>query len=107
VIPTKELTNFPRGPDDLADPPPLDGSRPPHFPFKTLADFEQTELFVKRDHTDPQIDEQLKLWKRHAPGSAVTLKNAREMHRCLQVAGVEEDLSQVVPQPHMLCWPRN
>ena len=105
VIPTKELMALSRGPQSPADQIPLDDSRPPHFPFETLADFEQTELFIKRDHTDPEIDEQLDLWRRHGPRSAVTLKNAREMHRCLQMAGVEEDLSQVVSQPYILCWP--
>jgi len=93
---TREVATFSRIPEGLEDPLPLDDSRPPYFPFKTLADFEQTELFIKRDHTDSQIDEQLDLWRRHAPGAGVTLKNAREMHRSLQVAGIEEDLSQVV-----------
>ena len=92
---TRELAAFSRNPEDPEDPLPLDDSRPPYFPFNTLADFEQTELFVKRDHTDPQIDDQLNLWGRHAPNVGVTLKNAREMHQYLQTAGVEEDLSQV------------
>lgn len=95
VIPTRELANFSRSPEDLEDLLPLDDSRPPYFPFRTLADFEQTELFVRRDNTDPQIDEQLNLWRRHAPGVGVTLKNAREMHQHLEAAGIEEDLSQV------------
>lgn len=105
VIPTKELVALSRGPEDLADQIPLDDSRPPYIPFETLADFEQTELFIKRDHTDPEIDEQLDIWRRHGPRSAVTLKNAREMHRCLQVAGDEEDLSQVVSQPAFFASP--
>src|ERR1700679_1700520 len=100
VVPTRELAALSRSPElGLED---LFGSsnsssRPPYFPFKTLADFEQTELFVRRDHTDGEIDDQLGLWRRHAPaGTGVTLKNAREMHQCLQAAGVEEDLSQVI-----------
>ena len=98
VVQTAEVTQvLPRCPEDLAVLLPSDNLRPPYFPFKTLADFEQTELFVKRDHTDPQIDEQLDLWRRHAPNASVTLKNAREMHKYLQAAGIEDDLSQVVP----------
>lgn len=97
VIPTRELTQAfpdPSDPNDLL--PSSNGSRPSYFPFKTLADFEQTELFIKRDHTDPQINEQLDLWRRHGPDGSVTLKNAREMHQYLQTAGVDDDISQVV-----------
>jgi hypothetical protein len=98
VLPTRELATFsstnPEGPEGSL---PLDDSRPPYHPFKTLADFEQAELFVRRDHPDSQIDDQLDLWRRHAPNVGVTLKNAREMHQYLQAAGIEEDLSQVVP----------
>ena len=72
-----------------------DPTRPPYFPFKSLADFEQTELFVRDDHTDGGINRQLDLWRRHAPGTGVMLKNAREMHQCLEAAGLEEDISQV------------
>ena len=95
VIPTKELSTFSRNSHFLEDP--VDDPRPPYFPFKTLADFEQTELFIKRNCADPFINEQLDLWRRYASNSGVTLKNAREMHRCLWAAGTEEDLSQVVP----------
>jgi hypothetical protein len=70
-------------------------SRPPYFPFRSLADFELTEMFVKRDRTDGEINDELGLWRRHASGVGVTLKNAREMHRYLEAAGIEEDLSQV------------
>ena len=101
MVPTRELATFSRHPQDLEEPP-RDNSQPPYFPFKTLADFEQTELFIKRDHSDPEIDEQLDLWRRHAPSTGVTLKNAREMHQHLQAAGIEEDLSQVVSQSHAL-----
>ena len=93
VIATRELTDFSSRPEDLEDPLPLNDSRPPYFPFRTLADFEQTELFVKHDHTNPQIDDQLDLWRRHAPGVGVTLRNAREMHKFLEAAGIEDDLS--------------
>jgi hypothetical protein len=95
-MPTSELPTFSRDPD-ISDNT-VDDTRFPYFPFKTLADFEQTELFIKRDCADPFINEQLNLWRRYAPNSGVTLKNAREMHRCLWAAGTEDDLSQVVSQ---------
>lgn len=97
VVSTKELAAARRSPEGLEDRPPSGSDpQPPYFPFKSLADFEQTELFVRRDHTDGEIDDQLNLWQRHAAqGTGVTLKNAREMHRCLQAAGIEDDLSQV------------
>jgi hypothetical protein len=94
---TRELAAFSRNPEDLGDPLPLNDSQPPYFPFSTLANFEQPELFVKRDHSDPQIDDQLNLWRCHVPNVGVTLKKAQEMHLYLQTAGIEEDLSQVVP----------
>lgn len=97
VIPTRELTTvFSGSPDDREDQLPLDDSgRPPYFPFKTLTDFEQAELFVKRDCTDSHINDQLALRRRHPRDTGITLKNAREMHQYLQAAGNEEDLSQV------------
>jgi hypothetical protein len=96
VVPTKKLAALSRNSGDLEDLFPSNcDSRPPYFPFKTLADFEQTELFVRRDHTDGEINHQLDLWRRHAPCTGVTLSNAREMHQFLETAGVEEDLSQV------------
>ena len=96
VIPSSELPTFSRHPDILEGH--IDDTRPPYFPFKTLADFEQTEIFVKRNCTDSFINEQLDLWRRYAPYDGVTLKNAREMHQYLWDAGIEEDLSQVVSQ---------
>ena len=93
VIPTSELPTLSRHPNILEDC--TDDTRPPYFPFETLADFEQTEIFVKRNCTDPFINEQLDLWRRYAPNDGVTLKNAREMHQYLWAAGIEEDLSQV------------
>lgn len=93
VIPTKELPDFSRN-LHLSENP-VDDPRSPYFPFKTLADFEQTELFIKRNCADPFINEQLDLWSRYGSNNSVTLKNAREMHRCLWAAGIEEDLSQV------------
>ena len=97
MVPTRELAAC-SGNSDFSENP-VDDSRPPYFPFETLADFEQTELFVKRNCADPFINEQLDLWKRYAPNGDVTLKNAREMHQCLWAAAVEDDLSQVVYYP--------
>ena len=95
IIPTRELANFSRSSEDLEDLLPLDDSCPPYFPFRTPADFEQTDLFVRCNNTDPQIDKQLNLWRCHATGVGVTLKNACKMHQHLEAAGIEEDLSQV------------
>ena len=108
VVSTRELAAVRRSPEGLGDRLPSGSDRsdprPPYSPFKTLADFEQTELFVRRDHTDGEIDDQLNLWQRHvAQGTGVTLKNAREMHRCLQAAGTEGDLSQVSLFSYVSC----
>ena len=91
VVPSRELSTFTRNPDALEDY--VDDTRPPYFPFETLADFEQIELFIKRNCADPFVNEQLDLWKQHGPSSNVTLKNTREMHQCLLAAGNEGDLS--------------
>ena len=100
-MPTKELAAISRT-EGLEDLTPSDSnSRPPYFPFRSLADFELTELFVKRDQTDGEINDLLNLWIRHAPGTGVTLKNAQDVHRHLQAASFEEDLSQVTSNPLM------
>ena len=97
VVPTKKLAAVPRSSGGLENLFPSNGDpRPPYFPFRTLADFEQSELFVRRDHTDGEINDQLDIWRRHAPGTGMTLKNAREMHQYLEAAGIEEDLAQVM-----------
>jgi hypothetical protein len=95
IVPTREVAVISRSPGDLEDSLPPTDSQPTYFPFRTLADFEQTELFVRCDQTDGKINQQLDLWRRHAPGTGVTLKNAREMHQCLEASGTEEDLLQV------------
>ena len=100
VVLTRELSGFTRHLDASEDP--IDDTRPPYSPFETLADFEQTELFIKRDCADPFVNEQLSLWRQYAPNSDVTLKNAREMHQRLWAAGIEEDLSQVVFRSYAL-----
>ena len=107
VILMSKLSAFSRNLDPLESPDTdiSDGSisstRPPHFPFKTLANFEQTELFIKHSCTDPFINKQLGLWKKYVPNNGITLKNAQEMHQCLQAAGIEEDLSQVTWYPYV------
>ena len=95
VVPTRELAAASTSSEDLLPSWNADPTRPPYFPFKTLADFEQTELFVRDNHTDGEINRQLDLWRRHGSNAGVTLKNAREMHQCLEAAGLEEDISQV------------
>jgi hypothetical protein len=96
VVPTWQLAAVSKSSRGLKDLLLSDfDSRPPYFPFRSLADFELTEMFVRRDRTDGEINDELDLWRRHASGVGVTLKNAREMHRCLEAAGIEEDLSQV------------
>ena len=96
VIPTRELAAASISSEDPLPSWDADPTRPPYFPFKSLADFEQTELFVRDDHTDGGINRQLDLWRCHAPGTGVMLKNAREMHQRLEAAGLEEDISQVM-----------
>jgi hypothetical protein len=97
VVPTRQLAAVSKKSKGLEDLLLSDfDSRPPYFPFRSLADFELTEMFVRRDRTDGEINDELDLWRRHASGVGVTLKNAREMHRCLEAAGIEEDLSQVM-----------
>ena len=102
---TRELAAVRRSPKGLGDPLPSGSDpQPLYSPFRSLADFEQTELFVRRDFTDGEIDDQLDLWKRHAAqGTGVTLKNAREMHQYLQAAGTEDDLSQVSVFSYVSC----
>lgn len=53
-------------------------------PFRTREDFEQAEIFVRFEASNPQMDDQLNLIRRSAiSGSTITLKNAREVHETL------------------------
>ena len=105
VMLTKELVAVHGSPEGLRNLLLLDSDPwTPYFSFHSLADFEQTELFFRCDFMNGEIDDQLDLWKRHAAqGTRVTLKHAREMHRCLQAAGTEDDLSQVSVFFHVAC----
>ena len=105
VVLTRKLMAVRRSPEGLGDPLPSGSDpQPLHFPFRSLADFKQTELFVKCDFTDGEIDNQLNLWKCHAAhGTGVTLKNAQEMHQCLQAASTKDNLSQVSVFSYVYC----
>ena len=78
VVPTTEPTAVSQTSGYLKGLHPSDfgESRPPYFPFETLADFEQTELFVRCDRMDSEINQQLGIWSRHAPDGGVMLKDA-------------------------------
>ena len=57
---------------------------PPWHPFRSRADFEQTELFLNNDCSDPFIDSQLKIIHSGSPSkNHVTLQSAKDMHRTL------------------------
>ncbi|KDN42568.1 hypothetical protein RSAG8_06711, partial [Rhizoctonia solani AG-8 WAC10335] len=60
---------------------PLDEILPPHFPFKSLDDFLQAEIFSNFGDTDKKIDCQLGL-----ACSKVTLKSAKDYHETLALA---------------------
>ena len=58
---------------------------PPWHPFRTRLDFEQAELFLCTNASNPYIDSQLKLIHAGAPsGHGITLKSAREFHTILR-----------------------
>ena len=71
--------------------PPHDMGVPPWHPFRTRADFEQAELFLRYDCTDSYINGQLKLIHSGSPlGHSITLKSAKEMHTTLaQIPRIE------------------
>lgn len=50
----------------------------PWHPFRSREDFEQAEIFVRFDASNPQMDNQLNLNRRS--GSRISLKNSREVH---------------------------
>jgi hypothetical protein len=72
-----------------------DSEEAPWTPFTTLADFEQTALFLNYNCADPQIDAQLALIRASSDGTNITLRNAKEMHRLLAGALDMEDLTDV------------
>jgi hypothetical protein len=68
-------------------------SPPPWHPFSCRADFEQAELFVRFDVSDPQINAQLKLVT--SVGSGITIKSAKELHKILAQIPTSEILPEV------------
>ena len=70
---------------------PYDATTPPWHPFRTRADFEQAELFLRYDCTDSYINGQLKLIHSSSPlGHNITLESSKEMHATLaQIPRIE------------------
>ena len=71
---------------------PYDLAIPPWHPFRTRADFEQAELFLRHDCTDPYINDQLKLIRSSSPlDHSITLESAKDIHTILaQIPGIED-----------------
>lgn len=72
----------------------------PWAPFSSCGDFEQAELFIKHNCTNWLINDQLALNQKqalcdHGPDNPPLMKNAREMHRTLEEAGSDLDISSV------------
>jgi hypothetical protein len=75
---------------------PYDPGMPPWHPFRTRADFEQVELFLRHDCTDPYINDQLKLIHSSSPlGHSITLKSAKDIHSILAQIPCIEDIPGV------------
>ena len=75
---------------------PFDEKVPPWYPFKLWADFEQAELFLRFDISDPHIDAQLKLMVTDCPlGHSVTMTSAKEFHAILAQIPVLESMPEV------------
>ena len=75
---------------------PFDDRLPPWYPFKSRADFEQAELFLRFDVSDSHIDAQLKLMVTDCPlGHSVTLQSANEFHATLAQIPALESLPDV------------
>ena len=85
------MDTTPLGPLASLPADPFDNGLPPWYPFKSRADFEQAELFLRFDVSDPQIDAQLKLMVTDCPlGHNVTLRSAKEFHAMLaQIPALE------------------
>ena len=72
----------------------------PWAPFASHHDFEQAELFIKHNCTNKLINDQLHLNQKcnsykHSPGNPLPMKNAHEMHRILEEAESDLDISLV------------
>lgn len=68
-------------------------SPPPWHPFSCHADFEQAELFVWFNVSNPQINAQLKLMT--SVGHGITIKSAKELHKILAQIPTSEVLPEV------------
>jgi hypothetical protein len=79
---------------------PSDESVPPWHPFKSRADFEQAELFLRFDVGDAQINAQLKQMVTDCPlGHSVTIRSAKEFHSILaRIPDLE-----VMPEASLSC----
>lgn len=60
----------------------FDKTLPAWHPFSCRADFEQAELFLCFDVSDPQINAQLKLIRSFSHG--ITMRSAKDFHRILE-----------------------
>ena len=72
----------------------------PWAPFTSHHDFEQAELFIKHNFNNQMIDDQLHLNQKcsshhHDSAGSPSMKNAREMHKILEGAGSDLDMSLV------------
>jgi len=72
----------------------------PWAPFASRGDFEQAELFIKHNCTNGLINDQLHLNRKrdlhgHGLDDPPLMKNAREMHKILDEAGSDLDISLV------------
>jgi len=82
------------------EPQPSPSHTMPWAPFTSRDDFEQAELFIKHNCTNRLINDQLFLNQKrglhnHGPDDLPSMKNAREMHRILEEAGSDLDISSV------------
>jgi len=82
------------------EPRPFFFTSDPWAPFASRDDFEQAELFIKHHCTNSLINDQLRLNQRHDsstydPQHPPPMKNAREMHRILEEAESDLDISLV------------
>lgn len=82
------------------EPQPLPLPEEPWAPFRSRDDFEQAELFIKHNCPNPMINDQLRLNQKrdlhhHGLGNPPLMKNACEMHKILEEAGSDLDISLV------------
>ncbi|KAG9074518.1 hypothetical protein FS749_013925 [Ceratobasidium sp. UAMH 11750] len=78
--PSGLLAPKPHGDKSQAPPPPSNSQLPPFFPFRTMDDFIQVEIFSDYGATDDHINRQL----HH--DSKSTLQDAKDYHTTLKIA---------------------